>query len=585
MPNATAPPEATPPLKTTPPEKAAPAAQDTESARSPIPQQRQAPDQEEEPRPKQDDKASPEARNALPPEDPTPTPAKKAEQPTPPPPAAAEPATKHEPPAATAKQEPPAAAEQEPPAATAKQQPPAATAKQEPLAAAAQQPPAATAKHEPTAAAAEQEPSAVTDNPAAPSTAAKAEATDSPAPEPEPSPDKPEPLTEKATTPAAATSPATDQGKPETAPNAKGKKDKPDREPPAPSVTAMALASRSRPPKRKLRKAGPGAVARSTSEWAHRPSGRLILPAILAVVLIGAAGTAGAYLVPQALQSSPVPSATPAFGAGTAGAGSAGASVQPGGTLPGAAPSGTLPGAVPGGTQPGAVPSISVPAGVLPSVSSAPTVGGVPTTAVAVPGGVTQTRPADALATWAQQAGTRAGIPVVAVQAYGYAELVAARTTPGCHLSWTTLAAIGKVESSHGSFNGSLLNADGTVTPPIYGLPLDGQGGRQVIRDTDQGVLDKDATYDRAIGPMQFIPQTWNELAVGNAVDADGNGVPDPNDIDDAALAAALYLCKGGRDLSRPDAWWDAILSYNAVRPYAQKVFEAANQYGQLSRG
>jgi hypothetical protein len=36
--------------------------------------------------------------------------------------------------------------------------------------------------------------------------------------------------------------------------------------------------------------------------------------------------------------------------------------------------------------------------------------------------------------------------------------------------------------------------------------------------------------------------------------------------------------------MSQADAWWDAILSYNAVRPYAQKVFDAANDYGQRSR-
>ena len=58
----------------------------------------------------------------------------------------------------------------------------------------------------------------------------------------------------------------------------------------------------------------------------------------------------------------------------------------------------------------------------------------------------------------------------------------------------------------------------------------------------------------------------------------------DPNDIDDAALAAGVYLCRGGRDLSKADAWWDAILSYNAVRPYAQKVYDAANEYGVRSR-
>ena len=341
--------------------------------------------------------------------------------------------------------------------------------------------------------------------------------------------------------------------------------------PPPPSVTAVALAGRERPP-RGMRTSHPGAMARGTAEWARRPTGRLVLPAILAVLLLGAAGTAGAYLVPAALDSAPAPSPTPGIGqdaAAPSGAVPSGAA-QP---SPGAAVPGTVP---PGAGQPG---------GVLPSVSAAPTVAGVPSTAVTMPGTVTATRPADALAGWAQQVGTKAGVPVVAVQAYGYAELVAARVTPGCRLSWTTLAAIGKVESAHGSVNRSVLNADGTVTPPIFGLPLDGQGGRQMIRDTDQGVLDKDATYDRAIGPMQFIPTTWNELAVGNAVDADGNGVSDPNDIDDAALAAALYLCKGGRDMSRPDKWWEGILSYNAVRPYAQEVFTTANQYGQLSRG
>jgi len=67
-------------------------------------------------------------------------------------------------------------------------------------------------------------------------------------------------------------------------------------------------------------------------------------------------------------------------------------------------------------------------------------------------------------------------------------------------------------------------------------------------------------------------------------VDADNNGIPDPNNINDASLTAAEYLCKGGRDMSKADAWWGAILSYNAVQPYAQKVFDAANDYGQRSR-
>jgi membrane-bound lytic murein transglycosylase B len=134
------------------------------------------------------------------------------------------------------------------------------------------------------------------------------------------------------------------------------------------------------------------------------------------------------------------------------------------------------------------------------------------------------------------------------------------------------------VESNHGQANAT-LRPDGKALPSIIGPALDGQNGRQRIADTDAGTLDHDSAWDHAVGPMQFIPATWKQFAI----DADRDGTADPDDIDDATLAAANYLCAGGRDLSSAGGWWAAVLAYNDVQAYAKDVFDAANDYGQRS--
>jgi membrane-bound lytic murein transglycosylase B len=187
---------------------------------------------------------------------------------------------------------------------------------------------------------------------------------------------------------------------------------------------------------------------------------------------------------------------------------------------------------------------------------------------------------ADVLAAWASPMAVRTDIPLVALEAYALAELRVWQTTPTCGLRWTTLAGIGRTESNHGRSSGATLTSDGRSTPPIYGPVLDGTAGNKSIRDTDQGRLDGDSTWDRAIGPMQFIPSTWNTYAV----DADGSGSSDPHDIDDAALAAANLLCAGGRNLTTGAGWWAAVRAYNNVETYIQNVFNAANDYGVRSR-
>ncbi|GAA2740484.1 hypothetical protein GCM10009868_02870 [Terrabacter aerolatus] len=141
----------------------------------------------------------------------------------------------------------------------------------------------------------------------------------------------------------------------------------------------------------------------------------------------------------------------------------------------------------------------------------------------------------------------------------------AAQRQRSCHIPVMLLAAIGEVESS--SLRGRALDASHDATPPVIGPALSG-GGFSAIRDTDGGRWDGDPVWDHAVGPMQFIPATWRIWGA----DGNGDGVADPQNIEDAALAAANYLCAGGRDLSRPADLQAAILSYNHSQQYLATV-------------
>jgi membrane-bound lytic murein transglycosylase B len=167
------------------------------------------------------------------------------------------------------------------------------------------------------------------------------------------------------------------------------------------------------------------------------------------------------------------------------------------------------------------------------------------------------------------------GIPEVAVDAYRRAAATLAVSDAACRLPWQLLAAIGRVESDNGQFGGATLLPDGYGTRPIYGIPLDGRDGVALIRDTDGGRLDGDPNFDRAVGPMQFIPSTWAEYGV----DGNNDGKKDPNNIFDAALAAADYLCAGGGDLANPAQETAAVLSYNDADEYARVVLTLAASY------
>ena len=169
---------------------------------------------------------------------------------------------------------------------------------------------------------------------------------------------------------------------------------------------------------------------------------------------------------------------------------------------------------------------------------------------------------------------SRNGIPTLALKAYSRAQQVMAQVDPACNLPWTLVAAIGRVESNHGRFGGNALNSQGVAVPGIFGPRLDGVSTAR-ITDTDAGAFDGDGAFDRAVGPMQFIPGTWRSMGV----DGDGDGVRNPQDIDDAAMSTAVYLCSGKTDLSKASDLNSAVLRYNHSQQYADLVISIAKAY------
>ena len=167
------------------------------------------------------------------------------------------------------------------------------------------------------------------------------------------------------------------------------------------------------------------------------------------------------------------------------------------------------------------------------------------------------------------------GIPASALRAYQRAAQVIDSADPKCKIEWPLIAAIGRVESNHGRYGGNVLDADGVAKPGIWGIALDGTNGTARIMDTDAGQYDRDKVYDRAVGPMQFIPSTW--AIVG--VDGDGDGERNPQDIDDAALAAAVYLCSGDEDLSGRAGQEAAVFRYNRSDDYVRLVLSIMEAY------
>ena len=167
------------------------------------------------------------------------------------------------------------------------------------------------------------------------------------------------------------------------------------------------------------------------------------------------------------------------------------------------------------------------------------------------------------------------GIPQVALNAYRVAAARMANVEPSCGIGWWLLAGIGRIESDHGRFAGAVLHADGVSTPRIIGPALDGKNWDYVPAPANGMALDGDAVYAHALGPMQFIPSTWDIYGT----DATGDGVADVFNINDAALGAARYLCAAGGDLRTRAGQVRAVLAYNHSDQYLAQVLALADAY------
>ena len=144
------------------------------------------------------------------------------------------------------------------------------------------------------------------------------------------------------------------------------------------------------------------------------------------------------------------------------------------------------------------------------------------------------------LTAWSQRLAARTGIPARAVSAYGRTEMWLRSEAPECRLSWATVAGV----------------ADAAATRP----------------------------RGRAVGPLRIMPRRWARWRIRAMRDGE---VPDPHDIDDAALTAGRILCGTGADLSAPDGWWRAVRAYPGTpngAGFAQNVFTSAERYAELSR-
>jgi hypothetical protein len=192
------------------------------------------------------------------------------------------------------------------------------------------------------------------------------------------------------------------------------------------------------------------------------------------------------------------------------------------------------------------------------------------------------------------------GIPEHAARAYVQALGKVGAIEPGCAIDLAYLAGFGYMESGHGTVavNTTTGKPDdppprapvawdpltGESQPRILGVLLDGSGaGGNVtpypndLASHDRRFYRQDDAHLRAVGPTQFMPGTWETVRA--VADGNDDGVADPFNYYDGALATALKACRDGHGLADDAGRRRAALAYNGTGRYADGVLSKAAEY------
>ncbi len=168
---------------------------------------------------------------------------------------------------------------------------------------------------------------------------------------------------------------------------------------------------------------------------------------------------------------------------------------------------------------------------------------------------------------WASKTSQWLDVPLRAMVGYAKATTKLTKDIPGCHLSWVTLAAVGKVTTDHGRARGGQLGTTGVLDKPL---------GTIEVRDFYNQVV----STPNAAGPMQLSPAIW-----GKYQESASGGKPDVQNIDDAALTTGRALCADGHDLSQGQAWWNAVATLQPAPLFLHRTLATVNVYGTVGQG